>query len=198
MVDFRTFFYSFGNHIEKRLAKALVLSLACLSAGAAQAADGKSYPGSICNRWTGQAANEDFAGDNALGISQFGFIVNKSSTKRLRVICPLAREHHGANFKYVTAQGTFDQCLNGACTSPSGCRFHVVNVSGDSVASGHFLLNPAQPVPNSAQQNFPSGGTAHRVDFPSDLSQGSTYTLVCALQPGHRLTRIELVEDAAQ
>lgn len=199
MAIFKTIFYINKWRSNLRLKKILVLTLLCIGVSEVHAADGKSYPGSICKRWTGQSANEEFAGNSAFGISQFGFIVNKSATRRLRVICPLTREHHGANFEYVTVQGTFDQCLNGNCFEASGCRFHIVNVFGESVASKHFLLNPAQPVPTtSAQQNFPSGGTAHRTNFPSNLSQGSTYVLVCSIRPGHRLTRIELVEDAAQ
>ena len=197
-----------------RILSILFIAFLFLQSSSAFAADGKVYPGSICKRWTSDTiGSEPLAKNRYLGVSQFGFIVNEHPNKRLRVVCPLPREHTTAGIDSITVQGTFTQCFgpqinSGSSTPPrfrinncgpiSDCRFHITNGFGESVASKHIPLNIAEDnSPNSPVVNWPSGKTVRNISVPS-LNVGVSFALICSLQPGHRLTRIALVEDASQ
>jgi len=95
-------------------ASAVVASLAfSVTAQGAQVRDKKTWPATICQRWSG-AGNPSAA---HLEVSQFGALINKAN-QRLGVVCPLVRDAQSGGILDVRVFGFSPRCtaaMNHAC-----------------------------------------------------------------------------------
>jgi len=109
----------------------MVASLAF--SGTAQAwnpRDTKTWPATICQRWTG-AGNPSAS---YLEVSQFGGLINKAN-QRLGVVCPLVRDSQSGGIYEVSVFGFSPRCtaaLGHSCLGlTTRCTMRVMNLTAD-------------------------------------------------------------------
>jgi hypothetical protein len=113
-------------------ASAAVASLAFSgTAQGAQVRDKKTWPATICQRWTG-AGNPSAS---YLEVSQFGGLINKKATQRLGVVCPLMRDSQSGKILDLRVFGFSPKCtaaLGHTCLGlTTRCTLRVMNLTAD-------------------------------------------------------------------
>lgn len=191
---------------KKRLIRFVLSILATVpfvAPGSAGAADGKTYPGSICQYWTAPVSDRN-AKRNKMQVSQFGWVGNDPAANfRLGVVCPLVRDSmRGGGLERVMVRGFHPNCPGGRgdeCPGNTECTLRIMQgIEGP----------PRTPEPGTRSMvRFHSGGGPAATmlagwtdiqipDFTDaeDLSQGSTIVLFCRLAPGARINMIYVGE----
>lgn len=172
----------------------------------AMAADGKSYPATICQYWT---ADEN-AGRGQMVVSQFGWVGNApEATSRLGVVCPIIRDSMRAGLERVFVRATDDNCrssdgftglrLGEACSAPSSCTLRIMHANGENVRSNlgtrNLVAFGTQPEgPALLFSNWEGDIAIPDYTNAEEVNQGSTIVLFCLIAPGARLTSIYVGE----
>ncbi len=185
------------------LATLMVLTFSAASMTTkAQAADGKTYPATVCERWN---APEN-APRSAMAVSQFGRIINQSNNQRLGIVCPIVRDSMRGKIERIKAWGIHRNCAGRGegqtCPGNSRCTFRIMQMSGDQARSSSPAANEPMVRVDESQQAaaiIAVGWVNLSVpDFTSANGtgpSGSTFVLFCRLAPGAELSSIYIGEE---
>jgi hypothetical protein len=183
-------------------AAASVVAVSLTMSNAAQAADGKTWPTTICQRWT--AASNPSA--SYLDVSQFGRLVNKSLTKRLGVVCPLMRDSMSSKIEVVRVFAANPSCIGAGQGQACGglttrCTMRVNNLTTD--------LNPPRYESMKTLKRFDNGNGTYAwlttswsnitmPNFPAgaQLWNGSAFVMFCEIGVGEYLGGFYLQEGS--
>lgn len=161
----------------------ICFSALSLASPEAFALDSKSYSPIGCQYWT---SGENTAREN-MGVSQLGWIRNKSSSEDLGVVCPLIRDSMDHDIKNVVVYGM----LSGS--RDTKCDFRVLSVAKGALQSA--LVYDTKIRLQRIQQGEPViGGRWSNIDIEDNDSSRYSYSVFCQLAPGHSLTQIYVEE----
>ncbi len=191
-----------------------LLLVSVLPTGVATAADGKSYPGTICQYWTAPASAQN-ARRGRMEVSQFGWVGNKAgASNRLGLVCPLIRDSMRSGIERVLVRASHPSCGNSTSNNASGkglpcpgesrCTLRVMNGNADMVRNDgggeRDLVRINEPNASNASdtsafmalnwQNVPVPDFTNAMDH----TQGSTLVLFCRIAAGVRITSIYVGE----
>lgn len=186
-----------------RFLGAVLIASPLLLSNPAFAADGKSYPGTICQYWTASGSDGN-ANRSRLEVSQFGWIGNdREANKRIGVVCPLIRDSMRAGIERVMVRGWHPDCPSTSgtnCPGNSECTLRIMPMSDGF---------PRQEIGPHKMVRWEVGDAGGREalmfagfvnisvpDFVDAESpgQGSTIVLFCRLAPGARINSIYVGE----
>jgi hypothetical protein len=165
--------------------------------GAAQASDGKTWPATICQRWTGTGNPSA----SYLDVSQFGRLINKAN-KRYGVVCPIMRDSLSHKIEEIRVFARSSNCVAAgegqSCAGlPTRCTMRVMNQTGDIIRSestktlvrfdedGGSVAWLTAKWTNISAPNFGSGVALHN---------GSTFVMFCEIGVNEQLSGFYLQE----
>lgn len=175
------------------------------------AADGKTYPGSICQYWTAPV-EEGNAKRNKFQVSQFGWVGNDpAANNRIGIVCPIIRDSQRGGIERVMVRGFHPNCPPGngnRCPGDNECVLRIMQgLDGpprrtipSSGLQEMARWNDASPrtVSDGVFATLLWGATNISIpDFTNsqDPSQGSTIVLFCRIEPGVRINFIYVGEE---
>jgi hypothetical protein len=179
-------------------ATASVAAVSLTMSNVAQASDGKTWPATICQRWT---APSNPSASN-LDVSQFGRLVNKSN-QRLGVVCPLERDSMTHKIEEVRVFAFSPSCVAASQNQPCAglttrCTMRVMDLPADHprYTSTKTLVrfdggNPGSAAwmtarwTNITMPNFGAG---------APLWNGSSFVMFCEIGPQEHLGGFYLQE----
>ena len=181
-------------------ASAVVASLALsVTAQGAQVRDKKTWPATICQRWTG-AGNPSAA---YLEVSQFGGLINKKATQRLGVVCPLMRDSQSGEIVDVRVWGFSPNCtaaMGHTCLGlTTRCTMRVVNLTVDWIRyTSTKLLTRYDP--GNVRRIAARWSYINMPDFDvgAPLQNSSSFVIFCEIGAGEHLGGFSLVEAGGE
>lgn len=179
----------------------LTIAIAATTFGAldpAMAADGKTFPATICQRHT----DAENAPGRSRVVSQFGRIINRHPSLNLRVVCPLPRDSMRRGIERVKVWGLHRGCLSVAqgelCPGVNRCVFRVMDMRAE--VPREQLIRNLERIDESGgaaailAANFPPISVPSFTSAAGFGNTGSIFVLFCDLAPGAELTSIYLGE----
>jgi hypothetical protein len=168
------------------------------------AADGKSYPGSICQYWTAPLTDGN-AKRNKLQVSQFGWVGNHpSANNRIGIVCPLVRDSMRGGIERIMVRGFDPDCPPSSGRNCPGNNECTLRIMPGLEGTPRREIGPQE----MARWNDASSGSNATLlagftnisipDFTNaeDPSQGSTIVLFCRIEPGVRINFIYVGEES--
>jgi hypothetical protein len=180
-------------------ASAVVASLAFSgTAQAAQVRDKKTWPATICQRWSG-AGNPSAS---YLEVSQFGGLINKAN-QRLGVVCPLIRDSQSDRILDVRVWGFSPNCtaaLGHTCLGlTTRCTMRVMNLTADWIRyTSTKTLTRFDP--GNVRRIAAVWTNISMPDFVwgAPVQNGSSFVMFCEIGAGEHLGGFSLVEAGGE
>lgn len=190
--------------IVTRVIGILLFISSLLPLNAVLAADGKSYPGTICQYWTAPVSDGN-AKRSRLQVSQFGWVGNDpAANNRIGVVCPLVRDSMRGGIERVMVRGWHPDCPSTSghhCPGNNECTLRIMQgIEGPPRQEFEPVEMVRWEVGDAGGRDAAMMANWRNISVPdftdaAQPSQGSTIVLFCRIAPGARINFIYVGEE---